>query len=73
MRDAPYIERAEKTGYEYPYRSQVCDCCGEEVFEGQQMYEWDTGKFYCFECYLNALCDAPDEVADALMLRRITV
>lgn len=50
MIDNPMISQIERTGYmsepEYVY---VCDCCGEELFEGDRVFEID-GDILCQDC-----------------------
>lgn len=44
------IKRIETTGYiEEPERVFVCDCCGEELFEGDRVFEID-GDILCQDC-----------------------
>lgn len=44
------IKRIETTGYiEEPERVFVCDCCGEELYEGDRVFEIE-GDILCQDC-----------------------
>ncbi len=41
----------------------ICDCCGQEVWEGETLYEWD-GEWICPDCFKDKVSEySLDEIA----------